>query len=541
MANIEEVRQIQRSIYLSMKKRALSLEGKANAQMSRYRLAHQKLGLRSFQTVPVSELFDRIDRSRVIYLGDFHTFDQSSRTLERLLRHLLSRKGQPLALGMEMVHEKDQLALDSFVQGLISEQEFLESINYRESWRFPWHHYRPFFELARSKKLEIIALNSEGTLSKRDDRAAELISNFAASHPGTTLLVLFGELHIVADKLPKQVEGRIGKQIGQCIIHQNLDDIYWRGGGNDATLVRFNEKEFSLQSSPPWVKYESMLYWYENLAEDIDYDLHQSVMEGASEEAAENFLFYCGRINRSFNLGLNQDELEDFNLFDQNQLDVVLDRLERISSTSVLQWQKEQIKRAKAFKLIGNRDYYCPHFSVNRLAYLAGLHLQDHLRKRSGNIGIDESLLSRSSEKRFLGLFHSMLLAYLCGKVINPFRKCDLFQDFLEQSRVAKLNPKVRENLKTLLELFALKHEDTEGFKALLKGKKIDDLAFIAKRLAHAIGDTLYHEFFTLRPENFQSITRKTVTEAWSAQHFISIVREVFPGKSYLDTRKRFF
>src|SRR5690606_20392228 len=129
----------------------------------------EKLGKRKFEAVPLAELFDRIDRSRVVYLGDFHTFDQSSRTLERLLRHMLSNKGHPLALGMEMIHEKDQLALDSFIQGVITEQEFLESINYRESWRFPWRHYRPFFELARTKKLEIIALNSQGSLSKRDE------------------------------------------------------------------------------------------------------------------------------------------------------------------------------------------------------------------------------------------------------------------------------------------------------------------------------------------------------------------------------------
>lgn len=541
MANIDEVRQIQRSIYQAMKKRALALESKTGAELMRYRKDQERLGKRKFEAVPLADLFDRIDRSRVVYLGDFHTFDQSSRTLERLLRHMLRSKGHPLALGMEMINEKDQLTLDSFIQGVITEQEFLESINYRESWRFPWRHYRPFFELARTKKLEIIALNSQGSLSKRDERASELISNFANANPGTTLLVLFGELHIVADKLPKLVQSKLGKTVGQCILHQNLDEVYWRGVADDATLVKFNEREFSLQSSPPWVKYESMLYWYENLAEDIDYDLHQSVMEGAQEEAAENFLFYCGKINRSFNLGLDQSELEDFNLLDQEKLDLVLDRISEISAIPVAKWQREQIRRSKAFKLIGGRDYYCPHYSVNRLAYLAGLHLQDHLRERAGKPRIDSNLLARSGEKRFLGLFHSMLLAYLCAKVINPFRKCDLYQDFANQSRQAKLNPKVRGNLKILLKLFALKHGDTTSFKNLIKGLGIDDLAYIAKRLAHAIGDTLYHEFFTLQPEEFQRLTRKTVMDDWDSTRFITLVRDVFPGKSYQDTKKRFF
>lgn len=542
LANFDEVQQIQRSIYVTMKKRALELEGHASAEMSRYRKAQERLGKKIFESVPLAELFDRLDRSRVVYLGDFHTFDQSSRTLERLLRHMLRHKGKPLALGMEMIHEKDQFVLDSFIQGLLSEQEFLESINYHESWRFPWHHYRPFFELAKSKKLEIIALNSNGSLSARDERAAQLIANFAKAHMGTTLLVLFGELHIVADKLPKQTQKLLGIDVGQCIIHQNLDSVYWKkGSSDDASLVRFNENEFSLQSSPPWVKYESMLYWYENVAEDADFDIHTSAMDGASDDAAENFMFYIGRINRSFKLNLNQDDLEDFNLFDQQQLDIVLDRIDENSGPSIAKWQREQIRRGKAFKLIGGRNYYCPHFSVNRLAYLAGIHLQDHLRSRTKLPRVDEMLLSRGALKRFLGLFHSMLLAYLCAKVINPYRKCDLYQDFLEKSRQAKLHPKTRANLKVILKLFALKTGEEDEITEILKGQAIDDLAYIAKRLAHAVGDTLYHEFFTLRPEEFQKITRQTVLEKWNAAGFISIIRSVFPGKSYQKTKKRFF
>ncbi len=524
-----------------MRKRALAQEGPASAELERYRKDQEKLAKRTFNAVPINELFEHIDQSRVIYLGDFHTFDQSSRTLERLLRHMLKTKSKKLSLGMEMVYEQDQIYLDSYIQGLISEQEFLESINYHESWRFPWKHYRPFFELAKSKGLEIIALNTKGNLAKRDQHAANLICEYLKANKETTMLVLFGELHIVANKLPQKVSKNFSRAPKYSIIHQNLDGVYWRSGGDDASLVRFNKKEFSLQSSPPWVKYESMLYWYENLAEDIEFDLHQSVMDSASEEAAENFLYYCGRINRSFNLGLSEDDLEDFNLFDHEQLQTVLERIEQIPHSQLIKWQTEQIKRGKAFKLFSGRDYYCPHFSVNRLAYLAGLHLQDHLRTQSNKPGLLSHLQSKKIEKRFLGFFYPMLLAYLCAKVINPYRKCDLYQDLLMQSRRAKLNPKKRENTKIILSIFNLKYGDEENLKVILKGKNLQDLAFIAKRLAHAVGDTLYHEFFTLQPESFQRITRKTVVDQWDMTSFIMLMKEVFPGKSYLDTKKRFF
>jgi len=541
LATIDDVREIQRSIYLSMRKRALAQEGDPPAELIRYRRDQERFSKRKFKAVPMNELFEQIDKSRLIYLGDFHTFDQSSRTLQRLLRHMLKTKDKKLSLGMEMVNEEDQIYLDSYIQGLISEQEFLESINYHESWRFPWKHYRPFFEMAKKQGLEIIALNSKGNLASRDKHAASLISNYLKIHKKTTMLVLFGELHIVSDKLPSRVSKQFTRAPKHCILHQNLDGVYWKSGGDDASLVRFNQKEFSLQSSPPWVKYESMLYWYENVAEDIEFDLHNSMMETASEEAAENFLYYCGRINRSFNLGLSEDDLEDFNLFDHEQLETVLDRVDTIQKPSLIKWQREQIKRAKAFKLLSGRDYYCPHFSVNRLAYLAGLHLQDHLRTQANKAGLLSHLQSKQIDKRFLGFFYPMLLAYLCAKVINPYRKCDLYQDLLMQSRRAKLNPKKRENIKTVLSIFSLKHGEEDQFKVYIKGKSLQDLAFIAKRLSQAVGDTLYHEFFTLQPESFQRITRKTVVDRWDVTGFLAIMKEVFPGKSYQETKKRFF
>ena len=72
---------------------------------------------------------------------------------------------------MEIVHQKNQEEITRYLNGTITELEFLEGINYHESWRFPWNHYKTFFDLAKKKNFEIIALNSEGTLKERDEIA----------------------------------------------------------------------------------------------------------------------------------------------------------------------------------------------------------------------------------------------------------------------------------------------------------------------------------------------------------------------------------
>ena len=145
----------------------------------------------------------------------------------RLLRNLVKTKSKKLALGVEFVHIEFQNAINQYLDNLITEYEFLEAINYHESWRFPWNHYRFFFQMAKKNNLKVIALNSSGTLEERDIVAADIISDFHSENLETTLLVLFGELHIVPDKLPNLVKERI-EGIHSTIIHQNLDEVYWK-------------------------------------------------------------------------------------------------------------------------------------------------------------------------------------------------------------------------------------------------------------------------------------------------------------------------
>ena len=68
--------------------------------------------------------------------------------------------------------------------------EFLEAINYQESWRFPWGHYREIFKFAQSEDIPIIALNSSGSLLERDKHAASLIHKELKNNPNDSMIVL---------------------------------------------------------------------------------------------------------------------------------------------------------------------------------------------------------------------------------------------------------------------------------------------------------------------------------------------------------------
>ena len=48
-------------------------------------------------------------------------------------------------------------------------------------------------------------------------------------------------------------------------------------------IVSFSQNEFCIVSAPPWVKYESMVYWYENLCDDPDFDIHEYIIENGKK------------------------------------------------------------------------------------------------------------------------------------------------------------------------------------------------------------------------------------------------------------------
>ena len=147
------------------------------------------------------------------------------------------------------------------------------------------------------------------------------------------MLILFGELHIYPNKIPQLVSQKI-KDIKQTIIHQNLDEVFWKlntmdqvGGWGDK-IVKFNSQEFCLQTSMPWIKYESMIYWYENLCEDPEFDLHQYIIETGSKlfssNIQDNFLLILQKITNQLNLDVTDSELEDFNLYDHQKINIML-------------------------------------------------------------------------------------------------------------------------------------------------------------------------------------------------------------------------
>jgi hypothetical protein len=540
-----DIVRMHREIYHYMRRKALSYEGHGSKELNRCRRTQKKLSERPFQNSKQSELARAIDQAQIIYLGDFHTFDQSGRNLLRLLRPLV-RSNTPLALGFEFIHHEHQHYLEYYSQGTISELEFLDAINYHESWHFPWNHYRQILKIACKNELPMLALNSEGTLSERDQFAAKTLHHFLQDNPEAKLLVFFGELHIMPDRLPQQLSSLSGEHPPkQLIIHQNLDEVYWRQEEerDHKLVVKFNQEEYCLMTSPPWIKYESMIYWYENLCDDPDFDIHEYLVEKGlktfNSNTNDNFLLICNEVLRALQLEsrMNREELENYNLYDHRKMTFILDKVEQLPRKNMVSFYKKMILRGKIFKLPFTPNLYCPNYSINRLSFLAGVHIFDIL---AGGVKSDyeRRALSGCQEERFTYFLNMNTLSYLSSKLINPFRKCDLYQDIL----VLIDSPQTAESTKRHLQLAITIFNGTpEQLNSHLKGYPLIILNRAAKTISYLLGDTLYEQFFRKSPKQFHKIVESIVLTPIPSGHTHKLISSILPDESYQQQSKRFF
>jgi uncharacterized iron-regulated protein len=531
-----ELVNLRKKIFNYIKSKAYGYEGKVSPELKKYQKDQRLFAKRKFEKSNFNQLKNSVSKADIIYLGDFHTFDQNIRNVLRILKVLISEKSQCI-VALEMVEAQFQLYIDAYLGGHITDLEFLESINYHDSWRFPWTHYKLIFELAKEHSIKIIGINTGGNLLQRDEFAADVCDHALKSHPGHKLLVVYGELHISPNKIPEMVKAKL-PTIAQVIIHQNLDEVYWKLIEDDmkADIIRFSEKEYCINSAPPWVKYESMVYWYENLCDDPEFDIHEYIIENGkkifSEDIDDNFLQMCNEMIKVLKLDISLAELEDFNLKDHSSLEYIEEKILSLKDSTLINYYQHLIETSQSFKVPDSPIYYCSSYSMNRMAYLAGIHiLHFYLSKRS--ISNKEIFLNRGAE-RFVLLTYEAIFAYFFSKVINPHRKCEMYQDIQRRKRLKNIKTSQKNIYEACIEIL-----NGKELKYILRGKRLTQLHSISLYVGHILGEYLYLKVF--EKGQLPVLTDNLIHQEISLESFKHVRKELLKDYDYKNGVKRYF
>jgi uncharacterized iron-regulated protein len=162
---------------------------------STYRLVHTRTG----KELKLPQLADELASCDVIFFGEIHDNVVGHQLYSELARMLAERRSD-MVISMEMFERDTQGVVNDYLRGRIDEPMFLK---HSRPWKDYARDYRPLIELARERKLDVIAGNlprqvaaklagkevsTSPYLPRRTsapaDRYRELFDDVMKSHPG---------------------------------------------------------------------------------------------------------------------------------------------------------------------------------------------------------------------------------------------------------------------------------------------------------------------------------------------------------------------
>jgi hypothetical protein len=404
--------QIRYDLYQHVRARVQQRMGRDPLTLRKYGKALAHDYSKRWTASTVKELFQRTLDADLVFLADFHALQQSQKTHLRILRRI-SASGRKNILVVECIEAKYQKHIRQFLQGDLSEDEFLRRVHWKESWGFPWENYRPIFQWARDKKVPIYGVNVKEKklteIARRDRFASEKIRGIQARHPGARVFVIYGDLHMASAHLPKLLKKPGQKHL--CVL-QNSERIYFqalkKNGQDTLQIVRLDANTYCVLNVPPWVKWQNYLMFLEqtydeNLDESVDYTDH--------------IMFYVKVLSKELGLKVALSDLSVYTAKDS----IFWEKIQTTCTAHELDWVARFIDEEAVFYLAGTRAGYLPRASVNHAAALAMEYL---LFKLSG---LNKNMLAAPED--FTRWIWMNGWSYFGSKLINPRRKTDTLHD----------------------------------------------------------------------------------------------------------------
>ena len=148
MINQQEWLRTRKNLLDEVKSQVQVRLGPPEPALRRYSIGLETEFKNGWRASSLKELHQALNKAKVVLGADFHAYSQSQRAHVRLLRDQIRR---PVVLALECLLVEHEEAAESYLAGNISEDRFLDELDWEKNWGFPWFHYRPLFELSRER------------------------------------------------------------------------------------------------------------------------------------------------------------------------------------------------------------------------------------------------------------------------------------------------------------------------------------------------------------------------------------------------------
>ena len=127
-------------------------------------IIHTKTG----KTASFQDFIGEVSKARIVYVGEVHTRQEDHEVQLRILEGL--HAAGPVVLAMEMFPREKQPVLDRFSRGELTEQEFLEEVDWENVWGYPFELYKDLLFFARDRGVPILGLNAPHDVVRKISR-----------------------------------------------------------------------------------------------------------------------------------------------------------------------------------------------------------------------------------------------------------------------------------------------------------------------------------------------------------------------------------
>lgn len=483
--------QVRRELYKNIVSKVQLRLGKETRDLSQYRKVYDREFKKKWSRSSLRELISSIERSHIVFLGDFHALQQSQKSHVRILQRF--RKNS--VIGMECLNMEAQPLVDQFLCGDLGEEEFVNQIKWDKEWGFPWEHYRMLFIWAKENKIPIFALNSSKShkLLTKDKRVAEKIAQIFQQlnikKKNWHFFVIYGELHLAQKHLPHFVAKKLSRDKPKILrVLQNIEPIYFKllesKQENKVDIVKIGSKTFSLQNVPPWVKWQNYLLF---LDQAYDKDL------GESEDLTDVVHTYTQFMGKELGISIRTSHLSVYTASDENFWRVLSKKISKDKLKIIEEW----VEQNKSFYLPEIPLAYLARTSINHVSILAMYFMhaqQSHLNQTLFDV-----------KQNFEQWIWLEAWAYFGSKLMNPKRKSDTLLDI--KSSIVKTNNS--SNLEILrLTLSQKMYEMNFQYRRRFWPRKKTTYFQAAALLGGMLGEKLFAGYQ-------QSLIGKTEIKAW--------------------------
>ena len=111
------------------------------------------------RVISMDQLAAKLSRVAVVYVGETHTSVEDHKVQLEIMKRL-SRDGRCVELGMEMFPAEAQPVLDRYINGQMSERDFLREVKWNQVWGFPYFLYKGLIDLQKQRHMPVIGLNA---------------------------------------------------------------------------------------------------------------------------------------------------------------------------------------------------------------------------------------------------------------------------------------------------------------------------------------------------------------------------------------------